>query len=193
MALHKKLTTTYWPRTMLPSLLFLLVLLCSCSVPGLDNQTTADPSSGSPGVSGASAEEVQIANAVFQAINQERAAHGIAALQWYPALAQSVRQHDVAMDHAGTLSHQLAGEAAPGDRETQQGVAWTWAGENIGETPDLSLNGAMELHQLMMAEKPPEDGHRRNILDGNFNVLGVAVLLDQPHGVLWLTEDFAHV
>jgi uncharacterized protein YkwD len=130
---------------------------------------------------------------VFQAINQERAAQGIAPLLWYPALAKSARQHDVAMDHAGTLSHQLAGEAGLGDRETQQGVAWTWAGENIGVASDVSLHGAMELHQLMMQEKPPDDGHRRNILDGNFNVLGTDVLLDQQHGVLWLTEDFAKV
>jgi uncharacterized protein YkwD len=193
-AQHKKLTNVYyWLRKIVPPDIFLLLLLCSCSIPGVGNQATANPCVGSTGASGATAEEVQIAKAVFQAINHERAANGIASLGWCPALANSARQHDLAMEKAGTLSHQLDGEAELGDRETQQGVSWTWAGENIGEAPDLTVNGAMELHQAMMAEQPPDDGHRQNILSGNYTVVGVFALLDQQNNVLWLTEDFAQV
>jgi hypothetical protein len=37
--LRNKLTNTYcWLRNMLPYLAFFLILLCSCSVPGVDNQ-----------------------------------------------------------------------------------------------------------------------------------------------------------
>ncbi len=191
---QKLVNSYYWSRNILPYLIFLLLLLCSCSIPGVDNQaTSSDPCAGNASASGANTQEVQISKAVFEAINQERASNGIASLGWCPALANSARQHDLAMDNAGTLSHQLDGEAGLGDRETQQGVTWTWAGENIGEAPDLNVNGAMELHQLMMQEKPPDDGHRQNILNGNFTVLGVDILIDQQNEVLWLTEDFAQV
>jgi len=44
----------------------------------------------------------------------------------------------------------------------------------------------------MMAEKPPDDGHRRNILSTSYALIGVDVLIDAHHGI-WLTEDFAQV
>jgi uncharacterized protein YkwD len=42
----------------------------------------------------------------------------------------------------------------------------------------------------MMAEQPPNDGHRRNILNTGFNLIGIDVLIDSKNQV-WLTEDFA--
>jgi uncharacterized protein YkwD len=137
------------------------------------------------------AQERQIAQSVFDAINKDRAAAGLAQLQWSDALAMGARQHDFAMMGANQLSHQLPGEAGLGDREKQQGVQWQQAAENVGYTTDISENGALSLHKAMMAEKPPEDGHLRNILDTQNNRLGVDILFDSTHGRLWLTEDFA--
>jgi len=169
-------------------LTFLLFLLCACTIT-IGNLA----SSSQAGTSGGTATESQIAQAVFQAINQSRAANGLAPLKWSNALAKSARQHDLAMQAANTLAHQLSGEAGPGKRESQQGVNWTLAAENIGETTDQSVNGALGLHQAMMNEKPPDDGHRQNILSKNANIVGVNVLIDSQHGKLWLTEDFAQV
>ena len=76
-------------------------------------------------------------------------------------------------------------------RESQQGVAWTWAGENCGYTSDRTTAGALGIHRSMMAEQPPNDGHRQNILTATGNQVGVDVVLDGAHGRLWLTEDFA--
>jgi uncharacterized protein YkwD len=171
-------------------LTILLFLLCACSTTtGI--QITSDQASA--GATGATAQEAQIAQAVFQAINQSRAANGLPSLTWSNALANSARQHDLAMQAANTLSHQLPGEAAFGDRERQQGVNWSWAAENIGETSDQTVKGALGLHQAMMSEQPPDDGHRQNILTSSGNIVGIAILIDQQHGQLWLTEDFAHV
>jgi len=97
------------------------------------------------------------------------------------------------MAAAGTLAHQLNGEDDPGTREANNGVSWSEAGENIGYSGDVSVNGALELHRLMMAEQPPDDGHRQNILSQDFDVVGVDILLDPHNGVLWLTEDFAQL
>jgi len=155
------------------------------------NQTPSDQAGA--GATGATAQEAQIAQAVFQAINQSRAANGLTPLTWSTALANSARQHDLTMQAANTLSHQLPGEAAFGDRERQQGVNWSWAAENIGGTSDQTVKGALGLHQAMMSEQPPDDGHRQNILTTSGNIVGIAILIDQQHGQLWLTEDFAHV
>jgi uncharacterized protein YkwD len=162
-----------------------LLFLCACST-ALSNQTSSPQA-------GATATENQIAHAVFQAINQSRADNGLPSLTWSTALANSARQHDLTMQAANTLSHQLPGEAAFGDRERQQGVNWTWAAENIGENSDQTINGALGLHKAMMNEQPPNDGHRQNILTTSGNIVGIAILIDQQHGLLWLTEDFAHV
>jgi uncharacterized protein YkwD len=171
-------------------LTILLFLLCACSTT-TGNQTTS--AQAGAGATGATAAEKQIAQSVFQAINQSRAANGLTSLTWSTALANSARQHDLAMQAANTLSHQLPGEAALGDRERQQGVNWSWAAENVGETSDQSSNGALGLHQAMMSEQPPDDGHRQNILTTNGTTVGIAILIDQQHGELWLTEDFAQV
>ncbi len=96
------------------------------------------------------------------------------------------------MQAANTLSHQLPGEASFGVRERQQGVNWTWAAENIGETSDQSVNGALSLLQAMMNEKPPDDGHRQNILATSATIVGVDIVIDPRNGRLWLTEDFAN-
>ena len=154
---------------------------------------TSTPTSAPPPQTGATPAENSIAQAVFQAINASRSANGLPPLAWSSALARSARLHDLAMQTADTLSHQLPGEAAFGDRERQQGVNWIWAGENIGETSDQSVNGALSLHQAMMNEQPPNDGHRQNILTTGGNIVGIAIVIDSQHGILWLTEDFARV
>ncbi len=183
--------------------LFLLSLLCllfagctSVTITVGDSTPTSGVSSTSgQGATGASAtaQEKQIAQSVFNAINKDRAAAGLAQLQWSDALVKSARQHNITMMGANQLSHQLPGEPDLGKRETQQGVQWTQAAENIGFTEDVSENGALGLHKAMMAEQPPDDGHRKNILDTQNNRLGVDILFDSVHGRLWLTEDFAKI
>lgn len=166
-------------------LVILLFLLSACSF------TIGGPES--PVQSGSNASPDQIAQAVFQAINKSRADNGLPPLKWDTALVNSAKQHNEAMAKANMLSHQLPGEPNLGQRETKQGIKWTFAAENIGVTTDQSENGALMLHQDMMNEKPPDDGHRQNILSPIATLVGVSILIDQQHGELWLTEDFAHV
>lgn len=153
---------------------------------------TPTPTPTSPIQTAGTPAENSIAQAVFQAINASRAANGLPPLTWSAALSRSARQHDLAMQAANTLSHQLPGEASFGVRERQQGVNWTWAAENIGETSDQSVNGALSLLQAMMNEKPPDDGHRQNILATSATIVGVDIVIDPRNGRLWLTEDFAN-
>jgi uncharacterized protein YkwD len=94
------------------------------------------------------------------------------------------------------LSHQCQQEPSPGDRETAAGVRWTASGENIGEggpVPDTAAaisQRAVALTNEMLAEKPPDDGHRLNILSSSFTHVGIAVYRDGS-GTVWLTQDFS--
>jgi uncharacterized protein YkwD len=48
----------------------------------------------------------------------------------------------------------------------------------------------VQLELLMYREKPPNDGHRRNILNHGFRNVGVDIYVDAAHHKLWLTTDF---
>ena len=97
------------------------------------------------------------------------------------------------MAAANQLSHQLPGEPVFSTRISQAGVAWHSAAENIGWNSDRSTAGANGLQAAMYGEKPPNDGHRRNILSTSVRYVGIDVLIDARTGKLWLTEDFADV
>jgi uncharacterized protein YkwD len=153
--------------------------------------STPTDGSGTSSATGPTDLEQQIAQSVFQAINTDRASAGLPALTWSSSLITGAYAHSLLMSTDDHLAHQLAGEPAIGTRISQDGVKWTWCGENIGETSDTSASGALNLHQMMMAEQPPNDGHRQNILSINFTLVGIAIVIDSSHQ-LWLTEDFAN-
>ncbi|HJT55629.1 MAG TPA: CAP domain-containing protein [Ktedonobacteraceae bacterium] len=177
-----------WMASICLAILLLVVSACSTTI-----SAPATPTQTSTGAASTTTKENQIAQTVFQAINKSRADNKLPPLKWSNALASSARQHNTAMQAANTLSHQLPGEPDLGAREHQQGVNWIWAAENIGETTEQSVNGALALHTAMMNERPPDNGHRLNILTTTGTMVGVAILLDQQNGKLWLTEDFAKV
>ncbi len=135
----------------------------------------------------------QLALYVFGLINHDRTAMGLPAYSWSAALAGGAHLHNLRMMAYGQLSHQCPGEPGLGTRITNDGIAWSAAGENIGwsDYPNPQ-QGVLLNHQSMMAEKPPDDGHRQNILSTSFRLVGIDVLVDSHHNV-WLTEDFAQV
>jgi uncharacterized protein YkwD len=50
---------------------------------------------------------------------------------------------------------------------------------------------ATGLTQSMLNERPPDDGHRLNILSGSFTHVGIAVYRDGS-GTVWMTQDFSN-
>ena len=50
---------------------------------------------------------------------------------------------------------------------------------------------ATALTRDMLAEKPPDDGHRLNLLSPDFTHIGIAVYRGSD-GTVWLTQDFAN-
>jgi uncharacterized protein YkwD len=137
------------------------------------------------------------AGQVLAVINQARSAAGLAPLTVTSALESSASAHNLRMADGCGLTHQCPGEPAIGARETAAGVNWTAAGENIGEggpepdTTSAMAQMAVTLTQDMLAEKPPDDGHRLNILSSTFTHIGIAVYRDGS-GTVWMTQDFSN-
>jgi uncharacterized protein YkwD len=134
---------------------------------------------------------------VLALINQARSAAGLPALTITSGLGASSSAHNLRMAGGCGLSHQCPGEQPLGDRETAAGADWTAAGENIGEggpvadTSAAIAQMAVGLTQSMLNEKPPDDGHRLNILSSTFTHIGIAVYRDSS-GTVWLTQDFSN-
>ena len=134
---------------------------------------------------------------VLALINAARAQAGLPPYTLSPGLGRSSAAHNATMAGGCGLSHQCPGEAALGTRETDAGVHWTSAGENIGEGGPVASTGsaitqlAVGLTQDMLNEKPPDDGHRLNILSGAFHHIGIAVRRDSS-GTVWMTQDFSN-
>jgi uncharacterized protein YkwD len=157
----------------------------------------AVPSSMASATSPAGTSSGSAAAQVLALINQARSAAGLAPLTITTGLNSSASAHNSRMAGGCGLSHQCPGEPDLGARETAAGVHWTAAGENIGEggpvanTAAAMARMAVGLTQAMLNEKPPDDGHRRNILSSSFTHIGIAVFRDSS-GTVWLTQDFSN-
>ena len=137
------------------------------------------------------------AEQVLAVINKAREKAGLTPYTMSADLIDSASAHNTRMEDGCGLSHQCSGEAALGARETAAGVQWTAAGENIGDggpvdDSDSAIGQmAVGLTNSMLAEQPPDDGHRLNILSSSYTEVGIAVTRDSS-GTVWMTQDFAN-
>jgi len=164
--------------------------------------TTAGPEPGSASPSprrstkapGASTGSPELA--VLARINEARAEEGLGALTMDTKLVAAAHEHNLQMADGCGLSHQCDGESGIGDRISAQGVSWSSVAENVGTGGPVDDNAsgqtqmAVGLTDSMLAEVPPDDGHRKNILNPDLTRIGVDVIRDE-NGTVWLTHDFA--
>ena len=179
----------------LAALLLLLQLTACAGLPGITISQATPVATATASQAQGTGTEQQLAQRLFKQINQDRAANNLPPLAWEPRLERSAHQHNLVMTAGCGLMHQCPNEPDLGTRISQQGLQWRTVGENIGEGGPVSSNDAawnmvLMLHQGMMAEKPPDDGHRRNLLSTDFHRIGISIYIDAKH-TLWLTEDFA--
>jgi uncharacterized protein YkwD len=169
----------------------------SASAPASTAPSSSAPAPTASATSPAGTSSGSAAAQVLALINQARSAAGLAPLTITAGLNSSASAHNSRMAGGCGLSHQCPGEPDLGARETAAGVHWTAAGENIGEggpvanTTAAIAQMAVGLTQSMLNEKPPDDGHRRNILSSSFTHIGIAVFRDSS-GTVWLTQDFSN-
>ena len=151
---------------------------------------TRKPAAEAPRTSGSVAEQV------LAHINAARKAEGLGTLSLDADLSRAAAKHTQLMIDGCGLSHQCPGEGGLGDRFSAQGVRWSAAGENIGygssgASDDAKVEAANGLTDSMLAEVPPNDGHRKNLLNPGFGRIGLSIVRDSK-GVTWMTQDFVN-
>ena len=127
----------------------------------------------------------------LNAVNQARASAGVAALSIDARIQSEALQHSRDMTCYG-FGHFVPPGTTPASRMAAAGVTFSWHGENIGEAGQgTDLQKVLWLFNVMMAEQPPNDGHRQNILSPHFTMTGIGIYVENGSGSLWMTEDFA--
>src|SRR5262249_24955227 len=142
-------------------LLLLTLTACTISIQPFGSQSPSGTIPASP----TTAQAQQLANYVFDLLTKDRKAQGLPPYVQNAALAKGAHLHNLNMAAVNQLEHQTPEEPDLATRVTNDGLHWNAVGENVGVAsyPDPQ-QGVLAMHQGMMAEKPPEDGHRQNIL-----------------------------
>jgi uncharacterized protein YkwD len=95
---------------------------------------------------------------------------------------------------AGVMRHEDSQGRTPLERFSALGGHATWYGENVGwyqisaDSGPSQWQAVADLDAEMMAEQPPDDGHRRTILDARYQAVGIGIAVG-ANG-LYLAEDF---
>jgi hypothetical protein len=118
----------------------------------------------------------------FEALNRERTAHGLSALQWDETLFKAARQHALLMLNLNRLEHRLPSEPNLEDRLAEAGARFGVIAENIaiGPNPQIIHGGWMD-----------SPGHRKNILDPRLTSVGIAAV--RGPGGLFAVQDFSQI
>lgn len=123
-----------------------------------------------------------IEQALFERINEDRLAAGLARVEWDQPAANSARQFALEMAQNNFIAHWNLNGKKPQQRYTEAGglyattenVCYAWL-KGYALSQSLVQNNVIKVHQEMMAEVPPDDGHRVNILDPHHTHVGVGV------------------
>jgi uncharacterized protein YkwD len=131
---------------------------------------------------------------LLDALNEHRRLTGQRPLGTDP-LAQEAAQYQAQdMAQAAAMRHADASGRSPMQRYEAMGGRAGWYAENVGWYGlDVSGHDAIwmalsKLDAQMMAEQPPDDGHRRNILSPQYEAVGIGISVAQSG--LYLAEDF---
>jgi cell division septation protein DedD len=115
-----------------------------------------------------------VENCFYQETNAERSSRGIPKLSLASDLTSIARKHSARMAADGTIYHnENLGNEISGN--------WYAAGENVGMGPDCK-----SIQDAFMSSP----GHKSNILDRDYNQVGVGVAYDKD-GTVYVTVDFA--
>jgi uncharacterized protein YkwD len=128
---------------------------------------------------------------VLALVNHDRAAAGLPEVEWDAAAAKAGQRHADDMVQHGYTAHWGTDGSVPEQRYTEAGGA-DLVHENVacffdGQARELEPNPtftAVELEQIetaFMAETPPNDGHKKNILKKWHTGLGVGLAI--PKGI----------
>ncbi len=149
-----------------------------------------------------SSEDIRkVERAVLDLINQDRQKNGLSALVWDEPAANAARRHVQEETDYGYISHWGMDGSKPQLRYTRGGgldavsenesvTLWLqggFAGVSVSELQKI----VSEHETAMLNEQPPNDGHRKNILDVHHTGVGVAIAIGK-YGIAMAQEFTNH-
>ena len=116
---------------------------------------------------------------MLKLVNQERTSQGLPLLRMGDGLRQLARHHAQDMFSRGYFSHYTPEGLSPFERMKEAGIIYIYAGENLALAPDVQKaeDGLMD-----------SPGHRENILNPNFNKIGIGVIDGDIYGRMFVQE-----
>lgn len=143
------------------------------------------------------ADITQLELVVVDLINEDRRKAGLGLVIWDETAAQSARQHVLEEANSGYISHWGVDGEKPQHRYTLAGgldavdenesvTLWLEGGFH-GVSKDQLKTIVAEHQSAMVNEQPPNDGHRKNILDPHHTGVGVALAVGK-YGVAMAQE-----
>jgi len=141
-------------------------------------QKSARPPSGVPEVYPPG----EIERVLFECANAERAARQLPPVRLSPALSALARRQSEDMARLGFFEHVSAAGKSFTERLEEAGIFFAANGENVARSDSFQ---AGPIHEALMKS----EGHRKNILNPDFDEVGVGVILGGD-GVYYVTQDF---
>ena len=114
---------------------------------------------------------------MFKLVNEEREAVGLNKLSWDTKIVSVARTHATDMWEGKYFGHISAEGKDAGDRLTEAGIHYDYAGENLALAPTVST-----AHVGLMNS----EGHRENILESKFNKVGIGVIDNGIYGKMFV-------
>lgn len=118
---------------------------------------------------------------LFDLTNAARVTHGLSVLNWEEPVRETARDHSQDMADNNYFSHTNLNGQSPFDRMTEDNISYRMAGENLA-TGQIS---SIFAHEGLMNSL----GHRKNILQTDFEGLGVGVAFSADSRPYY-TENF---
>ena len=153
-----------------------------------------------PGGKASSSDIAEIEKKVLALINQDRANAGLPPVVWDETAAKAARTHVQEEADIGYISHWGLDGLKPQERYTLAGgkdaveenesVSLWLEGGFQGVSKDTLYTLVSEHEKAMINETPPDDGHRKNILDPHHTGVGVAIAVGK-YGVA-MAEEFTN-
>ena len=128
-------------------------------------------------------------------LDEHRSAQGLGPLGIDPRAEAAAQAHALDMARSGVLRHVDPDGRTPFDRYHAHGGHARYYAENVAwygmaDESRAALASAIDkLDAQMMAERPPDDGHRANIVSPLYDSVGIGIAVG-PNGI-YLTEDFS--
>ncbi len=119
---------------------------------------------------------------LVEAINADRGAAGVKPVSYSSELSRAGDAHCAEMLREGYMSHWNLAGWKPYVRYSQAGIRdstsenlWSIRQPNFGSSAEEVWAGIHEGHRRFMAEQPPNDGHRKSILDPRHQTVGIGI------------------